>query len=816
MSKPRPRWPIVVIAIALLLTALAAWSVTRLRPESSLEGMLDPADPATAAMGRVMANFPLAEELLVLVSLTGEDDPAKLTDFAGRLQAALAAEASTLVRATRWKAGDSARAFVQDVMAPAGLLYLDDAQLAAAEQRLTPDGMRQQLGRSAAMLSVPGPAAGGLAKALAQDPLRLHEFFVDALKSAGLPATAVGGGDAFFTADGRGLLVRIEGARPPGDLAFSVELTDAVRRVADRLNTGGLRVDLSGAYAIAAHNSTVIKRDSIESTVVSVVALALLFGLLYRRPVRVFSLAFVPVAMGLVWGFGLYACFKSTVTPLAAVIGGVLGGVGIDYPVHLMAHRRENETPLGTTRRMFAPLLAAWLTSAVGFAAVLWSPLRVLRDFALIGSLGLIGAWVATMTLLPALLTLLGDRTTGVAATRGRPAARLWPLVAWRPAVLVRGGLIVVLLTIAAAIFASRGLKEDPDLTGLHPRPNPPLETLSDIDRRMGGGGGSFVLHLRSTEDDALLRLAWRARRALAGSEAVKGLFGPASLLPDPDVAARRIAMPRDTAAVVADFRTAVADSAFDDDAFDAYAAFLPKLLRPQASPGINDLRRYPDLAQTMLPRTAGLSEATIALFPAREPTTPADVSATVAAVRERLSGIDGITLTGMAVLAHDTRAAVRRDAPRVALTALGAIVLLLVVHFRSFTLALLTVLPTLFSFACVLLAMRLFDFGLNAVNLVMFPLLLGITVDYGIFATDVLRPGVRDTATERFLAATTALLACVATTLIGFGSLVTTAVPAVRSLGWLINVGLAACLIAALFVLWPVTLRLALKRGKL
>ncbi|MDB5327963.1 MAG: hypothetical protein JWM57_3532, partial [Phycisphaerales bacterium] len=266
----------------------------------------------------------------------------------------------------------------------------------------------------------------------------------------------------------------------------------------------------------------------------------------------------------------------------------------------------------------------------------------------------------------------------------------------------------------------------------------------------------------------------------------------------------------------VKDFRAAVADSSFDPHAFDAYATFLPKLLKPAAAPSLADLRRYPDLAQTMLPRTAGSIEATAAIFPAIDPKTPAEVGLLVNSVRSALHGIDCVILTGTAVLGHDTRSAVSRDAPRVAITALVAVTLFLLWHLRSLPLALLTILPTMFSFACVLIAMRVFGFGINAVNLVMFPLLLGVTVDYGIFATDVLRPSSKDRATERFLAATTALLACVATTLIGFGSLVTVAVPAVRSLGWLINIGLASCLAAAILILWPAVIRLAEKRGRL
>ena len=43
---------------------------------------------------------------------------------------------------------------------------------------------------------------------------------------------------------------------------------------------------------------------------------------------------------------------------------------------------------------------------------------------------------------------------------------------------------------------------------------------------------------------------AWAVRRALSNCDVIQGVFGPASLLPDPDVAARRIATPRDSGTV--------------------------------------------------------------------------------------------------------------------------------------------------------------------------------------------------------------------------------------------------------------------------
>ena len=47
----------------------------------------------------------------------------------------------------------------------------------------------------------------------------------------------------------------------------------------------------------------------------------------------------------------------------------------------------------------------------------------------------------------------------------------------------------------------------------------------------------------------------------------------------------------------------------------------------------------------------------------------------------------------------------------------------------------------------------------------------------------------------------------CGGSTLIGFGSLIITSIPAVKSLGWLINVGVGSCVLATLFMLWPMML---------
>ena len=197
-----------------------------------------------------------------------------------------------------------------------------------------------QLRADEQMLSVPGPAAGALSKALMQDPLRLHEFLMPRLAAM---RSLEGGGnsDGFLSAVGKNLLIQIEVNGSASDLKFCRKISDEVRRIAEDANHDGLHLQYSGAYAIAAHDERGIRRDSISSVIGSVAGLLGLFAVCFRRPVLLFMATFAPVALGVLYGFGAFALHSRTVTPLTAVIGSMLAGIGIDYSIFFLIHFLE-------------------------------------------------------------------------------------------------------------------------------------------------------------------------------------------------------------------------------------------------------------------------------------------------------------------------------------------------------------------------------------------------------------------------------------------------------------------------------------------
>jgi len=105
-------------------------------------------------------------------------------------------------------------------------------------------------------------------------------------------------------------------------------------------------------------------------------------------------------------------------------------------------------------------------------------------------------------------------------------------------------------------------------------------------------------------------------------------------------------------------------------------------------------------------------------------------------------------------------------------------------------------------------------------INLVAFPLLIGIDVDYGVFVVAAARRReLRGLPTNEVIARLTppvsAVIMCAATTILGFGSLAFTSVPAARSLGVAVAVGVVSCLAATLFLVVPILFLLAERPAK-
>ncbi|MER0244568.1 MMPL family transporter [Streptomyces sp. HSW2009] len=216
--------------------------------------------------------------------------------------------------------------------------------------------------------------------------------------------------------DGRALITTIPLAGDD-DLGDDV---DAVRKITAADAPAGLTTEVGGPAASLVDSVEVF--DSLDSTlmIITGVVVAVLLLITYRSPVLwLFPLLAVGFAAVLTQ-ITTYLLAKHAGLPVDPQSAGVLMvlvfGVGTDYALLLIARYREelhqhhdrHQAMRVALRRCGPAVLASAGTIAVGLACLAFADVNSSRSLGLVGAVGVCCAFLAMVTVLPALLVIAG------------------------------------------------------------------------------------------------------------------------------------------------------------------------------------------------------------------------------------------------------------------------------------------------------------------------------------------------------------------------------------------------------------------------
>jgi predicted RND superfamily exporter protein len=175
---------------------------------------------------------------------------------------------------------------------------------------------------------------------------------------------------------------------------------------------------------------------------------------------------------------------------------------------------------------------------------------------------------------------------------------------------------------------------------------------------------------------------------------------------------------------------------------------------------------------------------------------------------------IPGTRVTSPRLVQKELEGVMSRESWKILLLALAAVSILIFLDFRSLPLTLISLLPVVLASLWSLGLMGLFKIDVNFMNLVVFTMVLGIGVDYGVH---ILHRGLQSTPShfEPDLAQVSkGVVLAGLTTLWGFGSLVFSSYPGLRSMGTVALMGVGFSLLISL-TLVPVLFRKWLQKKR-
>jgi RND superfamily putative drug exporter len=195
---------------------------------------------------------------------------------------------------------------------------------------------------------------------------------------------------------------------------------EALRRVTGE-GGGGLEVYVTGQAGFMADFAEVFGELDTRLLIVTVLLVLVLLGAIYRSPLIALSPLLVvgfayAVAQGLIY---LYMQTGAVVNNNATSILVVLMfGVGTDYCLLLVSRYREelrrvedkHEAMARTVRRTGPVILASGLTVALTMLTLLIADTGSIKSLGPVAAIGVLSVLAASLTLLPALLTMFGRR----------------------------------------------------------------------------------------------------------------------------------------------------------------------------------------------------------------------------------------------------------------------------------------------------------------------------------------------------------------------------------------------------------------------
>jgi len=177
----------------------------------------------------------------------------------------------------------------------------------------------------------------------------------------------------------------------------------------------GLRIHVSGNPILDAEFDRISARDSMVFSLLTGVIIVLVLYALYRSVSGV-VLPVLVVALATLWTLGLYGLLGYKLNMLSAMLPAVILAISVADAVHLMCQYNDEVLSGGLSRKealvrtlgkVGRPCLFTSLTTAIGFGSFAVSRVAPVRLQGIFTAVGIVLAFALTVTLLPAMLSLI-------------------------------------------------------------------------------------------------------------------------------------------------------------------------------------------------------------------------------------------------------------------------------------------------------------------------------------------------------------------------------------------------------------------------
>jgi predicted RND superfamily exporter protein len=829
-----------VLLIASVLTIVSILLITQLRLDSSLDSLMPSRDSQAR---KLLADLMDAGPQDVLVVVVSTPQPGELESAKQIVDGFVEKMASfPSIGHLEAKVTTQQKKFFSDILLPHAGLFLSEAERNNLLERLSDPAIFRQIKENKRSLLM--PMQSGVRDLILKDPLGLRYLWLSRWFSqqsfAGLELE-----DGYLVDKNRShLLIFIKPKESARNIAYTKRLMAAASAAAEAAISNwrkshpaavvSPKITFAGGYAIAQEDEALTRRDLQSSLLISFLGVNILFFLVFRK-LRFLFLMLLPLAMAVIWTFGLLQLIFGHLNILTGAFAAVLLGLGIDFAIHLLNLYVNASQSQGQARALHLALtqsggaiLMGGLTTALAFFALSISSFRGFQELGIITGIGILACLAAMLVVLPALL--VWQQGSAVSSGFAKPIPNfglnylIWPAVK-RPRLVIW----ISLVLLAALSVAALDISFEDDLRSLRPQQSGRMAVEKEVESILGGASGYVLLVMEGKDEETLLNRAWRLDKALARLQDADRLSHYRSILaywPAPEdqrlaqAFYQRHAAELNPDRIEATFKKALQENGFQFlPEYTSYLNWLRTLVNPK---GVVDRQTFEkanleQLLDLFLVGKGSHRKLLTFVYPRQGLWDKNDLASLRMDLRKTAveSGLNGSEwrLAGWPILTEHLKGLVWHDLADSLILAGVAIALALLLALRNPFSAALAAIPLVGGILAMLGMMSLLSLKFNYVNFIVLPLIVGIGIDDGIHIVHRWRQEATGNLNKVLNQIGRAIVLTSLTTTIGFGSLVSSHYPGLRSIGWVTALGILTCLLGALFMLPAVLAWIEAKR---
>ncbi|HYO76682.1 MAG TPA: MMPL family transporter [Thermoanaerobaculia bacterium] len=816
-----------VLMIALLLFAASIALSFRLRLDPDILNLVPRHNREINEFRHVLEGLGTIDQHLVVVEVPKGTDPSAYVP----LIAALAERFRAMPEVASVDAEIPDLLEVAREMLPYALLYFTPAEFAKIEARLSDEAIRESVAQNAAQLQTP---QSSVAKQLVQwDPFRLAPLLLEKARPGGSASLKVDTSTGYILSSDRTMfLVNVKPKQSAQNIPFARTLLERSRGVTDSAVAAFRRenpdakppsIGFAGGYAVAVSDAGLIRKDVTINVVSSLVLILLLFLYAFRSLASI-AYAAVPMIFSIALTFGFATLALGRLSSASAVFGALVAGLGIDFvTITYERYLDQRNTGVGVPAALRTAYVAtmpgvvvAAITTAGTFYAYLLTDYRGMSELGLLVGTGVVLFLLAVAVVLPALIVAVEGRRSVHRQVKLRSfgAGHLISAAVRRPGMTIA----LWLVAIAIAAFAARGVRFDPEISSFRSKDNPAAALQERVSKAFGQGFSAMLYVEEKPTLDAALDATARQRPELdrlVREGAIGSYQSIATLLPPLEQQRAIIALAESRAATTLDFariertfREALEANGFRSTAYDDYLESFRALLRPAKPLDYATLQQtsLAPLLQRFVRQRDNRWMSVTMLYP-KNRAWPSDVPQPIMRWREKTDAI----VTGVNLVSMTLRRIIQRDAVRSTLWGAVAVFLLFALFQRSLLRAALMFVPLLAGCTLMVGLMSAFGLRFNLVNAFVGLMLVGVATDYAIYIVQSYLEDPQNFAAHSPDTAKAVAMAAL-TSMVGFGSFVTSHFPGMRSIGYTSLLGIGFSCLAAITLL-PAILALRTRR---